>query len=166
MNHELDKTFTPAEVKLALSQMYPTKAPVINGLPVLFYQRYWDRVGTLVTATYFRCLNDGYSVKVLNFTLIMLIPKVSKPNRVSEFRPISLCNVIYKIISKALCNCFRGVLGSVISENQSAFLLGRMITDNVIIGFKCTQSVHRRIKGKDGLLALKLDKSKAYDRVK
>ncbi|KAL5793491.1 hypothetical protein ACOSP7_002085 [Xanthoceras sorbifolium] len=165
MNHLLDRAFTPHEVKAALFNMFSTKVSRLDGMPALFYQKYWDRVGGLVTTACLRCLNDGRSVKALNSTLIVLIPKIPNPTRIVDFRPISLCNVIYTIVAKALVNCFRYVLGNVISENQSDFLPGQLITNNAIIGYECTQLIWRRFKGKVGHFALKLDMSKAYDRV-
>ncbi|KAL5821597.1 hypothetical protein ACOSQ3_023479 [Xanthoceras sorbifolium] len=146
--------------------MFPTKAPGIDGLLALFYQKFWDCVGNDVMKVCLRCLNEGQSVRNLNATLLTLIPKVPNPTRVSEFQPISLCNVVYKIIAKALSNRLRNVLGEVISENQSAFIPGRLIKDNAIVGFECIHSIRRRLKGKKRWMTLKLDMSKAYDRIK
>ncbi|KAL5752846.1 hypothetical protein ACOSP7_023036 [Xanthoceras sorbifolium] len=84
----------------------------------------------------------------------------------SDFRSISLCSVIFKVISKALTTRLRGVMDSFISSSQSAFIPGPIITDNSIIGFECLHALKRKVKGKKGFLAAKLDMSKAYDRVK
>ncbi|KAL5574982.1 hypothetical protein UlMin_016681 [Ulmus minor] len=102
---------------------------------------------------------------ITNETLISLIPKVKNPNQITDYRPISLCNVIYKIISKMLTNRLRLVMDNVISEEQSAFISGRLISDNAIIGFECLHAIKRKRSKKRDYLALKLDMAKAFDRV-
>lgn len=110
-------------------------------------------------------LNLKRSTGDWNDTYIALIPKVKKPKRISEFRPISLCNVSYKIIAKVLVNRRKWVLNDVISENQSAFVPGRSIFDNVIMGHECLHHIKNKRVGRQGWVALKLDMRKAYDRV-
>ncbi|KAL5580322.1 hypothetical protein UlMin_012764 [Ulmus minor] len=105
------------------------------------------------------------SLASTNETFITLIPKVKSPNRITDYRPISLCNVIYKIISKMLTNKLRLVMNSIISEEQSAFIPGRLISDNAIIGFECLHAIKRKRSKKKGYLALKLDMAKAFDKV-
>ena len=96
--------YTAKEVQVALFQMGPTKAPGPDGMNALFYQKYWHIVGDSVVLAVLDFLNNGNMLPDINHTNIVLIPKVQNPESMSEFRPISLCNVIYKIISKVLAN--------------------------------------------------------------
>ena len=80
-------------------------------------------------------------------------------------RPITLCNVFYKIIAKMLANRMKLVLDSIISESQSAFVLGRAIIDNILISTEIVHYLKRKKQGKNGIAALKIDMSKAYDRI-
>lgn len=146
--------------------MHPDKSPGIDGFPAHFFQRFWEVVGEDVTKLCLDCLNGGRSVEGINHSLLCLIPKVKNVDRMSDIRPISLCNVIYKCISKALANRLRQVLDSVIDVTQSAFIPGKLITDNAMVGFECLHALRRKVNGKKkGFMALKLDMSKAYDKV-
>ena len=105
-------------------------------------------------------LNLGRLPCRLNDTYICLIPKVKSPQKITEFRPISLCNVVYKLISKVLTNRLKKVLDAMIDETQSAFVPGRLITDNVLVAFETMHCIDQRKKGKEALMAIKLDMSK------
>ncbi|KAL0427138.1 UNVERIFIED_CONTAM: hypothetical protein Slati_2888600 [Sesamum latifolium] len=102
----------------------------------------------------------------MNFTHVVLIPKGSNPECVSQLRPISLCNVVMKIVSKCIANRLKGLMDSLISPSQSAFIPGHLITDNVLLAFELNHFLKVTSKSKGGYVALKLDMIKAYDRVK
>ncbi|KAL0006567.1 hypothetical protein SO802_008069 [Lithocarpus litseifolius] len=165
MQNTRSSEFSAEEVKLALFQMGLTKAPRPDGMNALFYQRFWHVVGDTVVDAVLDFLNNGHMLLDINHTYIVLIPKVKNPEKMSNFRPISLCNVIYKIISKVLANRLKQVLPNIISFTQSAFVPGRLITDNVLLAYETLHTMHCRKKGKRGCMTLKLDVSKAYDRV-
>lgn len=82
-----------------------------------------------------------------------------------DFWPINSFSVLYKVIAKTLANTLKIVLDKIISPSQSAFVPRRLITDNAIFGFECIHTVRNKRYDKEGVVALKLDMSKAYDRV-
>lgn len=165
MNYQLTQDFTAEEITQALKQMGALTAPGPDGMSPIFYQKYWHIVGTDVIAGVLSCLRDGALLKKINHTNICLIPKTQNPEWVKDFRPISLCNVVYKLISKVLANRLKKILPYVISETQSAFVPGRLISDNILLAFETLHHMHHMTHRKTGFMALKLDMSKAYDRV-
>jgi len=118
-----------------------------------------------ITAAVLLFFETGVMPDGVNETAIVLIPKVPHPQELKDFHPISLCNVVYKVVSKCMVNKLRPLLGDLISENQSAFVPGRLITDNSIIAFECINHIQHLKANSSALYAYKLDLSKAYDRV-
>ena len=165
MNQMLTKVFTAAEVKKALDQMYLQKSPRSDGMPPLFYQHFWLVVGDSVVSCVLDFLNNGTVPLNFHETHIVLIPKVKSPTKVSEYRHISLSNVVYKLTSKVLPNRFKTLLPSLITKNQSSFPSERLITNNVLVAFEIMNTISQKKSGKTGSMALKLDMSKAFDRV-
>ncbi len=131
----------------------------------LFFQKYWHIVGVDVTFAIFDFLNSGSMLGSINFTNIALIRKVKNPESMAKFRPINFCNVLYKIASKVLVNRMKPILPRVISDSQSAFVPGCLITDNVIMAFEVLHYLKILGTGNNFQMAAKLDMSKAYDRV-
>jgi hypothetical protein len=100
-----------------------------------------------------------------NDTWVALIPKVKNPQYMKDLRSISLCNVVYKLVSKVLANRLKTILDGIISPNQSAFVPGRLITDNVLLAYEVNHFMQSKRRGTVGYASVKLDMSKAYDRV-
>ena len=161
----LEQPFTAEEIADALAQMCPTKAPGPDGFPAAFYQKHWSSVKEVVVKTCLHILNEGGYLAPINHTYIALIPKVQKPRKANEFRPVSLCNVIYRIIAKTMANRLKHILNDNISPTQGAFVPNRLITDNIIIGYECLNKIRQSRSKRKGLVALKLDINKVYDRV-
>ncbi|XP_013632803.1 PREDICTED: uncharacterized protein LOC106338352 [Brassica oleracea var. oleracea] len=107
MNDNLTAPVSEWEIKLALFAMHPEKAPGLDGMTALFYQKFWDIVKEDLTLMINKFLFEGTVATGLNDTNICLIPKITRPNDMAQFRPISLCNVSYKIISKDMFHAFR-----------------------------------------------------------
>ena len=138
-------------------EMALLKAPGPNGMPPLFFQTYQTDVSMDVTHAVLSCLNSCSILKSINHTFITLIPKVKNLEKVSNFRPISFCNVIYKIISKLIANRLKPVLNSIISETQSAFIADRLITNNILITFESLHHMKNNCTRKKGFMAIKVE---------
>jgi len=142
--HVLEKSYTSSEVKKALFDMHPLKALGPDGFQALFFHRYWNLVGNQLTILATKVLRGEESPDKLNETFSALIPKVDQPQMVTQLRPIGLCNVVYKVITKCLVNRLKTVLGKLISPNQSSFVPGRQISDNIIIVQEILHSMRRK----------------------
>ncbi|KAL6199737.1 hypothetical protein ACLB2K_029520 [Fragaria x ananassa] len=156
MNEQLCRSYSGEEIKDALFQMCHTKPLIPDGMPPLFFP-------TLLGGNWSGCdcccktfFETRKILKQINYTHVYLIPKVDNPEQMSDLRPIALCNVIYKICAKVIVNRLKVILHLIISPFQSAFVPGRLsqITNEI---------AH---DGKVGYMALKLDLSKAYNRMK
>ena len=110
-------------------------------------------------------LNTGIIPPSINHTYITLIPKVKSPKHVSEFRPIALCNILYKLVSKVLANRLKKILPDIISESQSAFQTHKAISNNILVAFESLHHMKLRKRGRSGFMAMKFDMSNAYDLV-
>ena len=153
MNECLMKEFTSDEVRKALDGIGDLKAPGPDGMPAIFYKNFWDTVGNQVVEEVLGVLNGGPIPEEWNETTIVLIPKVRKPELVKDLRPISLCNVLYKLVSKVLANRLKTVLPDVISQSQSAFVPGRLISDNILVAYELTHYLrNKKKKARRGML--------------
>ena len=165
MNERLMAPYSAEEVKKALFYIGYLKAPGPDGLHAIFYKRFWPMFDDDLVAEVLSAVNSQVMPQGWNDTTIVMIPKVQTPEKVSQFRPISLCNVVYKVISKMIATRLTLFLSDIISPTQSAFVPGRLITDNVLIAYESLHTIKQKKTGKEGWCAVKLDMHKAYDRV-
>nr|XP_011459772.1 PREDICTED: uncharacterized protein LOC105350086 [Fragaria vesca subsp. vesca] len=150
------------EIQEAINSIGVLKAPGPDGIHASFYQNCWKEVKDTVIPMIKACFRDGKLIRNINHTNIALIPKIENPTKVNDFRPISLCNVSYKIITKIMIKRLRPLLTKCISKNQGAFAPGRSIHDNILIAREIFSDFNRR-SGRNGAMAVKLDLEKAYD---
>ncbi|XP_074300279.1 uncharacterized protein LOC141631518 [Silene latifolia] len=162
---ELLKPFTKEEVTNALNQMKPCKAPGPDGLNANFFQTFWHIIGNDVADYVIKCLDGREDITNVNHTHIVLISKIKEATELNNYRPISLCNVVYKLISKVLVGRHKAFLDGLIKFEQSAFIPGWLTSDNAIIAFESFHFLKSHHHGRKGYMSLKLDMSKAYDRV-
>ena len=116
--------------------MHPSKSLGPDGMSLLFFQKFWHVVRGDVTNAVLSFLHLGHFLRKMNYTHIVLIPKKNDPMYMADFCPISLENVISRIVSKVMANRLKCVLPNIISDNQSAFVPGRQITDNTFLAFE------------------------------
>nr|GEV86720.1 hypothetical protein [Tanacetum cinerariifolium] len=152
-----------SEIKGALFSMGDDKAPGPNGVTATFFKKSWDIVGGEIAIEIRDFFSNSKLLKELNHTIISLIPKVYTPTKISDYRLISCCNVLFKCISKIIVNRIKGYLGDLVSINQSAFIPGRRISDNVLLTQELMCNYHR--KRRPSRCAFKVDIQKAYDTV-
>ena len=129
----LEASINEKDIKHCLFQIGGLKAPGPDGFPATFFHKYWDICKEDVINLVTKCFTKGCIPDHINQTYISLIPKVPNVTSMSQLRPISLCNTVYKVISKMIVQRLRNLLPKVVSPNQVAFVPSRQIQDNIII---------------------------------
>lgn len=125
--------FTAQEIKEAVFSMSAIKVPRPDGYPTGFYQKYWDTIGSGVTKYVLEVIKEEKDIRNINHTYLFLIPKQARPENPNQFRPISPCNVLYKIVAKVIVNHLKKVMDNIISPNQAAFISGQLFSNNILI---------------------------------
>ena len=157
----LEKPITPQELDLALSQMQEGKAPGRDGLPVEFYKKFWVILRPLLLEVYNEAFERGYLHDNMVLGVIKLIPKPDKDHlELKNWRPITLLNTDYKILSKVLAQRMEMVIDGLIGEDQTGFIRGRYIGQNVRTVLDIMEYCEKH--NLEGLI-VSLDVEKAYD---
>jgi hypothetical protein len=164
-NTMLTAPFTKEEFRVAVFSMHPDKCPGPDGYNPGFYQHFWSLCSDDIFKDCCYWLDSGQFPSALSTTNIALIPKGSTQKTMKDWRPIALCNVLYKIIAKVLANRLKMVLPKCVPDHQSAFVPERSILDNAMVAIEVVHFMRTKTRGKAGCVALKLDISKAYDRM-
>ena len=153
------------EIREAAFSINAEKAPGPDGFSAGFFHTHWDDVGPDIVTEVQGFFRGEPLPENINETNIRLIPKITNPQKVSDYRPIALCNVYYKIFSKLLTRRLQPLMGKLISENQSAFVPGRAIGDNILITHEVLHYLKTSKAEQRCAMAVKTDMSKAYDRL-
>jgi len=159
----LIKEVSMEEIKTVLFSMPSNKAPGPDGYTVEFFKETWSIVGNDLVAAVQSFFIKGFIPKGMNATILALIPKKKEVKEMKDYRPISCCNVIYKVISKILANRLKAILPHFISPNQSAFVKDRLLMENVLLASEIVKDYHKDTVSARS--AIKIDISKAFDSV-
>ncbi|XP_020673554.2 uncharacterized protein LOC110093109 [Dendrobium catenatum] len=160
----LERDITRDEIWTAVQSMGPNRAPEKDGVMTSFLKAFWDIVGEQVAAACLEFFSTGHMEQSWKETIVVLLPKVDKPTHPFKFRPISLCQTIYKIIAKILVSRIKGLLPNLVSEEQAAFVHGRSISDHCLLGQQIVNKF-KVSKSSKGWMAMKVDMEQAYDKM-
>jgi ribonuclease HI len=162
-NNKLTREVTQQEIKEALDQMNPDKAPGPDGFTARFYQQCWNIIKKDLTKMIKKSQQSSKLGGSTNSSFLALIPKEKGALSFNRFRPISLCNTSYKILAKVIANRLKALLPLIVPENQGGFVKGRHIVDNIIL---VQEAIHSSVRRKEKGMVIKLDLANAFDRVR
>ncbi|CAL1404640.1 unnamed protein product [Linum trigynum] len=160
----LASTPSVEEIRGIIKNMGSLKSPGKDGFHAIFYKRCWNTIQVELRELIDSCFHNPEKIRYCNATLLTLLPKVDSPSNITQFRPIGLCNVSYKIVAKCLADRLKLLMADLVDENQTSFVPKRHITSNIIILQEIIHSMNQK-KGEKGLMVLKVDLAKAYDRI-
>ncbi|KAJ0970218.1 hypothetical protein J5N97_023095 [Dioscorea zingiberensis] len=158
----LIKPVTKYEIFQTVKALPSGKAPGPNGINSEFLRAFWPKIGKELTNAIQYFFESGSLPSSWNQTHICLVPKKDNPICANDYRPISLCNINYKVIAKIMANRLRNVLPDLIGREQSAFIAGRSIFDNILLAQELSHSLEHDTSSHPMML-IKLDMEKAYD---
>lgn len=160
---DLIRQMTRVEIRASLQSIKNAKAPDMDGFNVLFFKKAWPVIGLDIEDVILDFFDLTKLYKAINCVMITLIPLVKNSSSVREFRTISCCTVLYKIISKILTGRLQPVMSGLVDYRQTTFVPGRLITDNIAIIHDLVKGYGRKIISPRCMM--KIDMRKAYDSV-
>ena len=161
-SQQLSSILLPDEIFKALRCLPPLKALGSGGFHALFFQTNWHVMGQSIIQTIQDIFEQLRIPPTWGHTNLVLIPKVAHLETITQFRPISLCNTLYKLVSRILVQRLKPYMAEIINPCQAGFVLGRRTSDNIILVQEVIRTLRYR-KGRIGYVAIKLDLEKAYN---
>lgn len=159
----LVKPVTEDEIREVVFHMPSNKSPGPDGYTTEFFKASWSVIAKYFTVAVQSFFSKGFLPKGLNTTILALIPKKESAVEMKDYRPISCCNVLYKVISKIIANRLKGTLPQCISHNQSAFVRDRLLVENLLLATEIVKDYHK--EDITPRCAMKIDIAKAFESV-
>lgn len=159
----LEAEVTQEEIRKVLFAMPSNKSPGPDGYPCEFFKSAWSVVAQDFLVAVQSVFKYGFLPKGVNSTILALVPKKTDSLEMKDYRPIACCNVLYKVVSKILANRLKLLLPRLITENQSAFISGRLLMENVLLASELVKDYHKETIS--SRCVMKIDVSKAFDSV-
>lgn len=163
-NNTITGTVSLYEVKKAVFDMMLWKAPGPNGFQPKIFQFFWEELHQNVFLFIKQCFTNWSFPNELNKCFTTLIPKIDNPETINSLRPITLCNVIYEVLTKVIVNRIRPLLKRIVGPSQASFIPGRQTSDNIIITQEIIHTLEKK-GAKEGGIIFKIDLEKAYDKI-
>lgn len=152
---------SPEEISKVLLRLNPNKAPGPDGFTSGFYKAAWEIVGSEVLISISQFFTSSYIPTAANSTILSLVPKKPGASLITDYRPISCLNTVYKTISRLLVKRLKPILTSVIVPNQTAFVKGRILVENTVLASELINGYHKNSGQKR--ITIKVDIAKAFD---
>ncbi|XP_020681050.1 uncharacterized protein LOC110098531 [Dendrobium catenatum] len=161
--HSLISFVTDGEIKAAVFSGSSKSAPGPDGINFHFYKSGWHLLGPYVCRAIRSFFIKGYLPKGVKATALAIVPKKKNASNISDYRPIALCNVLYKIIAKTMATRIKPFMYLIVKDNQAGFVNSRVSTDNILLANDIL--FHAGKRGGDKIFCAKLDIKKAFDSV-
>ena len=155
------KSVSLEEIKASMFAINGDKSPDPDGYSTHFFKHAWANVGTDVVTAILDYFQTSRMIPAFNATSVALVPKCPNPSQIKDYRPISCCTIIYKCITRILAIRMKNLMPFLVSPSQSAFVVGRSITDNVLLAQELARGYNRT--SLSPRCCIKIDLQKVFD---